>query len=193
MNILITGGAGFIGSTFVADCVQRGDNVIVLDLLTYAGHEENLSWINGKYQLVKGNICDQELVLKLLQENDIDAVVNFAAESHVERETGEVVGLDADGNLAPGKATLAAVITAATHSTVNVTGEARITNGVLKVKLATAIVGISSIHLLKTFINAPTLDEKTLLWQTVIHLTFVGSAIAIAVTERLTHPPQPEH
>ena len=61
--------------------------------------------------------------------------------------------------------------------------------GVLKVKLATAIIGISSIHLLKTFINAPSLDDKTLLWQTVIHLAFVVSAIAIAYTERLTNAP----
>ena len=61
--------------------------------------------------------------------------------------------------------------------------------GVLKVKLATAIIGISSIHLLKTFINAPSLDDKTLLWQTVIHLAFVLSAIAIAYTERLTQIP----
>ncbi|TXI11047.1 MAG: TIGR00645 family protein [Polynucleobacter sp.] len=57
--------------------------------------------------------------------------------------------------------------------------------GVLKVKLATAIIGISSIHLLKTFINAPSTDDKTLLWQTVIHLTFVASALAIAYTEKL--------
>ena len=57
--------------------------------------------------------------------------------------------------------------------------------GVLKVKLATAIIGISSIHLLKTFINAEHLDDKTLLWQTVIHLTFVASALAIAYTETL--------
>jgi uncharacterized protein (TIGR00645 family) len=57
--------------------------------------------------------------------------------------------------------------------------------GVLKVKLATAIIGISSIHLLKTFINAEQLDDKTLLWQTVIHLTFVASALAIAYTETL--------
>jgi uncharacterized protein (TIGR00645 family) len=61
--------------------------------------------------------------------------------------------------------------------------------GVLKVKLATAIIGISSIHLLKTFINAPSLDDKTLMWQTLIHLAFVVSALAIAMTERLTHPP----
>jgi uncharacterized protein (TIGR00645 family) len=57
--------------------------------------------------------------------------------------------------------------------------------GVLKVKLATAIIGISSIHLLKTFINAEHLDDKTLLWQTLIHLTFVVSALAIAYTETL--------
>jgi len=59
--------------------------------------------------------------------------------------------------------------------------------GVLKVKLATAIIGISSIHLLKTFINAAHYDEKTLLWQTMIHLTFVVSALAIAYTEKITH------
>ena len=58
---------------------------------------------------------------------------------------------------------------------------------VLKVKLATAIIGISSIHLLKTFINAAQYDEKTLLWQTMIHLTFVVSALAIAYTEKITH------
>ena len=57
---------------------------------------------------------------------------------------------------------------------------------VLKVKLATAIIGISSIHLLKSFINAAHYDEKTLLWQTMIHLTFVVSALAIAYTEKIT-------
>jgi uncharacterized protein (TIGR00645 family) len=62
--------------------------------------------------------------------------------------------------------------------------------GVLKVKLATAIIGISSIHLLKTFINATQYDEKTLMWQTIIHLTFVGSAMAIAYTEKLTQATQ---
>ncbi len=58
--------------------------------------------------------------------------------------------------------------------------------GVLKVKLATAIIGISSIHLLKTFINAANYEEKVLLWQTMIHLAFVASALAIAWTERIT-------
>jgi uncharacterized protein (TIGR00645 family) len=56
---------------------------------------------------------------------------------------------------------------------------------VLKVKLATAIIGISSIHLLKTFINAPNLTDKVLLWQTVIHMAFVLSAISIAYIDRL--------
>jgi uncharacterized protein (TIGR00645 family) len=67
--------------------------------------------------------------------------------------------------------------------------------GVLKVKLATAIIGISSIHLLKTFINAATYDEKTLMWQTLIHVTFVLSAIAIAYTEKIVtsaHKPHKE-
>jgi uncharacterized protein (TIGR00645 family) len=63
---------------------------------------------------------------------------------------------------------------------------------VLKVKLATAIIGISSIHLLKTFINAENYSEKVLLWQTVIHLTFLLSAVAIAYTDKLmAHAPVP--
>ena len=61
--------------------------------------------------------------------------------------------------------------------------------GVLKVKLATAIIGISSIHLLKTFINATEMDNDTMMWQTLIHLAFVFSALAIAFTERLLHQP----
>ena len=56
---------------------------------------------------------------------------------------------------------------------------------VLKVKLATAIIGISSIHLLKTFINAANYDEKVLIWQTLIHITFLFSALAIAYTDKL--------
>ena len=64
---------------------------------------------------------------------------------------------------------------------------------VLKVKLATAIIGISSIHLLKTFINAANYDEKVLLWQTVIHITFLLSALAIAYTDRLLHHAHTEH
>ena len=59
---------------------------------------------------------------------------------------------------------------------------------VLKVKLATAIIGISSIHLLKTFINAENFDEKTMHWQVVIHITFLASAVAIAAIDRLMSP-----
>jgi uncharacterized protein (TIGR00645 family) len=58
---------------------------------------------------------------------------------------------------------------------------------VLKVKLATAIIGISSIHLLKTFIDAKNLDQQTLLWQTVIHMSFIASAIGIAYIDKLMH------
>ena len=60
---------------------------------------------------------------------------------------------------------------------------------VLKVKLATAIIGISSIHLLKTFISAGTLPEKTMLWQTIIHVVFLGSAVSIAMIDRLMAAP----
>jgi uncharacterized protein (TIGR00645 family) len=61
---------------------------------------------------------------------------------------------------------------------------------VLKVKLATAIIGISSIHLLKTFINAGAYEDRVLISQTVIHVVFLLSALAIAATDRLLHPPQ---
>jgi uncharacterized protein (TIGR00645 family) len=65
---------------------------------------------------------------------------------------------------------------------------------VLKVKLATAIIGISSIHLLKTFINAANYDEKVLMWQTIIHVTFLLSAMAIAYTDKLmAHPQSTQH
>ena len=64
---------------------------------------------------------------------------------------------------------------------------------ILKVKLGMAIIGISSIHLLKTFINAASYDEKTLMWQTIIHVTFLLSAMAIAYTDRLTTHSNPSH
>ncbi|MBK6470994.1 MAG: TIGR00645 family protein [Betaproteobacteria bacterium] len=65
---------------------------------------------------------------------------------------------------------------------------------VLKVKLATAIIGISSIHLLKTFINAENYTEKVLLWQTLIHIAFLFSALAIAYADRLmSHSVKPDH
>ncbi len=65
---------------------------------------------------------------------------------------------------------------------------------VLKVKLATAIIGISSIHLLKTFINAANYSEKVLIWQTVIHIAFLFSALSIALADKLmAHPAKDEH
>lgn len=64
---------------------------------------------------------------------------------------------------------------------------------VLKVKLGTAIIGISSIHLLKSFINAANYDEKVLMWQTIIHLTFLVSALAIALVDRLMQHPKATH
>ena len=63
---------------------------------------------------------------------------------------------------------------------------------VLKVKLGTAIIGISSIHLLKTFINADNYSEKVLMWQTIIHLSFLASAIAIAYTDKLLNSSDPQ-
>ena len=88
-NILITGGAGFIGSHLVRLMVNKypGYNIINLDLLTYAGNLENLKDIEHKsnYTFVKGDICDYEAVCKLFVKYDIDAVIHLAAESHVDR------------------------------------------------------------------------------------------------------------
>jgi len=88
MKLLVTGGAGFIGSNFVKrilDGTLPGvDELTVLDNLTYAGTLTNLSGCpTDEYEFIKGDICDSELVRKLFKQND--AVVNFAAESHVDR------------------------------------------------------------------------------------------------------------
>jgi dTDP-glucose 4,6-dehydratase len=83
-SLLVTGGAGFIGSTFVEMAVQRGHRVTVLDALTYAGNRESLPQ-NDACRLVVGDICDGALAAKLLAETEADALVNFAAESHVDR------------------------------------------------------------------------------------------------------------
>jgi dTDP-glucose 4,6-dehydratase len=82
MNLLVTGGAGFIGSNFVHYTVDRfpGYAVTVIDALTYAGNEANLAPSAGRIEFVKGDICDAPLVDSLVEKTDI--VVNFAAESH---------------------------------------------------------------------------------------------------------------
>ncbi len=86
--ILVTGGAGFIGTNFVLDWIAAaGEPVLNLDKLTYAGNLENLASLAGdpRHQFVQGDIGDTALVGRLLAEHQIRAVVNFAAESHVDR------------------------------------------------------------------------------------------------------------
>lgn len=84
-TILITGGAGFIGSCFTGLCAARGVRAIVLDKLTYAGHKANLEWIGkGRYELVEGDINDGPLVHSLCKKYAPEAILNFAAESHVD-------------------------------------------------------------------------------------------------------------
>lgn len=88
-KILVTGGAGFIGSNFIIRYLNehKDDTIINLDMLTYAGNLENLKPVEGneRYSFVKGDICDEEFVADLFEKNDINMVVNFAAESHVDR------------------------------------------------------------------------------------------------------------
>ena len=88
-NVLVTGGAGFIGSNFVRYLLKAESSihVINLDALTYAGSEENLKELSApeRHTFIKGNICDQELLDQVFQKHQIDTVVHFAAESHVDR------------------------------------------------------------------------------------------------------------
>jgi dTDP-glucose 4,6-dehydratase len=85
--LLVTGGAGFIGSNFVLDMVAAGRAVVNLDKLTYAGNPANLAAIHGSplYTFVQGDICDAELIAELMIQHRPSAVVHFAAESHVDR------------------------------------------------------------------------------------------------------------
>jgi len=88
MTILVTGGAGFIGSNFVLDWLANNDETVVnLDKLTYAGNLENLASLKGdaRHVFVHGDIGDGALVARLLAEHKVRAVLNFAAESHVDR------------------------------------------------------------------------------------------------------------
>ena len=90
---LVTGGAGFIGSNFIIYMLNKYKNIkiINLDKLTYAGNLENLKSIeeDARYTFVQGDICDKELVSSLFETNNINYVVHFAAESHVDRSIKE--------------------------------------------------------------------------------------------------------
>ena len=102
-TILVTGGAGFIGSNFVLSwCGATGTRLVNLDLLTYAGNAANLSALEGtgSYELVRGDICNAEVVAALLRMHRPRAVVHFAAESHVDRSIvspGEFIRTNVQG------------------------------------------------------------------------------------------------
>lgn len=89
MKILVTGGAGFIGGNFVHHMVNKypEDQIVNLDLLTYAGNLETLKPVEDKpnYKFVKGDIADEPFIMELFEKERFDVVVNFAAESHVDR------------------------------------------------------------------------------------------------------------
>lgn len=86
-SLMVTGGAGFIGANFVLQAVADGLRIINLDKLTYAGNLDTLSLLhcNNRHVFVQGDIGDRDLVTKLLAEHRPDAIINFAAESHVDR------------------------------------------------------------------------------------------------------------
>ena len=87
-NILVTGGAGFIGSNFVHHMLKNHDyNIINIDSLTYAGNLDNLRDVenDSRYTFIKTDIRDREAITEIFEKYDIDTVVNFAAESHVDR------------------------------------------------------------------------------------------------------------
>ncbi|MBU2228985.1 dTDP-glucose 4,6-dehydratase [Patescibacteria group bacterium] len=98
MKLLITGGAGFIGSNFIHYWLKNhpDDKIVNLDKLTYCGNLENLQSIekNPNYKFVKGDICDLNLVGTILQENKIDTIVHFAAQSHVDQS---ILNIDKEG------------------------------------------------------------------------------------------------
>ena len=93
MNLVVTGGAGFIGSNFVLYMLEKYKDITIVnvDKLTYAGNLENLKSVEAdpRYHFVQADICDKEAVSKVFEEYEIDYVVNFAAESHVDRSIAD--------------------------------------------------------------------------------------------------------
>ncbi|MDA0375909.1 MAG: dTDP-glucose 4,6-dehydratase [bacterium] len=91
MNLLVTGGAGFIGSHFVLRHVKKNpeDTIVVLDKLTYAADKSFLDPVADKITFVEGDIADQKLVSSLITHHSIDTVINFAAESHVDNSISD--------------------------------------------------------------------------------------------------------
>ena len=91
LNYLVTGGAGFIGSNFVEYIIKQNSDykVLVLDKLTYAGNKENLQEVIDQIKFIQGDIKNKELVESIFEEYEIDYVVNFAAESHVDNSIEE--------------------------------------------------------------------------------------------------------
>lgn len=87
MNVLVTGGAGFIGSNFIRYWLAKhpGDKLAVLDKMTYAGNRANLAGLLEKVKFVQGDIADSALLAKTLDDQQVELIVNFAAETHVDR------------------------------------------------------------------------------------------------------------
>jgi dTDP-glucose 4,6-dehydratase len=103
-RIVVTGGAGFIGSNFVQQSIAEGDEVVTIDLLTYAGNRANLAGLetNPNHTFVRADICDAAVVTELLREFHPQAIVHFAAESHVDRsivDPGAFIRTNVQGTL----------------------------------------------------------------------------------------------
>ena len=105
MKIIVTGGAGFIGGNFVHYMVNKypEDEIINLDLLTYAGNLETLKPVEDKpnYKFIKGDIADRDFIFNLFETEKPDVIVNFAAESHVDRsitDSGDFRAYQCNGN-----------------------------------------------------------------------------------------------
>ena len=90
-NILVTGAAGFIGSNFVEYFWEKHKDykIVVLDKLTYAGNKENLNKVISKIEFIEGDICDFELIKEILKKYNINGIIHFAAESHVDNSIKE--------------------------------------------------------------------------------------------------------